>query len=112
MGVRWCSSLTLSRLSRLCYFQPVSSSPVPALNVFCALLRWCRIQSLAPNRLYAYGPFVTQPPRANQGGRAHLSKLFARHVRNTISKHRAVAQRGGDPDQMRDIQVRDWQYGG
>jgi len=40
-----------------------------------------------------------------QGGRAHLSKLFARHVRNTISKHRAVAQRGGDPDQMRDIQV-------
>lgn len=42
---------------------------------------------------------------AAQGGRAHLSKLFARHVRNTISKHRAVAQRGGDPDQLRDIQV-------
>ena len=40
-----------------------------------------------------------------QGGRAHLSKLFARHVRNTISKHRTVAQRGGDPDQLRDIQV-------
>ncbi|KAI8465435.1 MAG: Nup93/Nic96-domain-containing protein [Monoraphidium minutum] len=40
-----------------------------------------------------------------QGGRAHLSKLFARHVRNTISKHRAVAQRGGDPDKLRDIQA-------
>jgi hypothetical protein len=50
-----------------------------------------------------------QPPYLTiaftQGGRAHLSKLFARHVRNTISKHRAVAQRGGDPDQLRDIQV-------
>jgi hypothetical protein len=46
---------------------------------------------------------AAMPP---QGGRAHLSKLFARHVRNTISKHRAVAQRGGDPDQMRDVQAR------
>eukprot|EP00879_Flechtneria_rotunda_P017063 GHRR01017870.1.p1 GENE.GHRR01017870.1~~GHRR01017870.1.p1 ORF type:complete len:730 (+),score=267.93 GHRR01017870.1:831-3020(+) len=40
-----------------------------------------------------------------QGGRNHLQAGFAVHMRGVISRHRSAAQRGADPDQLRDVQA-------
>ncbi|KIZ06517.1 hypothetical protein MNEG_1431 [Monoraphidium neglectum] len=83
--------------------RPGASGSAAAMSSVWALLgdilAPARERGLSPSGPGGSGDFVDA---LVQGGRAHLSKLFARHVRNTISKHRAVAQRGGDPDQMRD----------
>ncbi|WIA20104.1 hypothetical protein OEZ85_005959 [Tetradesmus obliquus] len=40
-----------------------------------------------------------------QGGRNHLQSGFAAHMRSVVSRHRSTAQRGADPDPLRDVQA-------
>jgi hypothetical protein len=40
-----------------------------------------------------------------QGGRNHLQSGFAAHMRGVVSRHRSTAQRGADPDPLRDVQA-------
>lgn len=40
-----------------------------------------------------------------QGGRQHLEAGFANHMTGVISRHRSTAQRGADPDPLRDVQA-------
>eukprot|EP00878_Enallax_costatus_P026786 GHUV01028785.1.p1 GENE.GHUV01028785.1~~GHUV01028785.1.p1 ORF type:complete len:713 (+),score=229.05 GHUV01028785.1:118-2256(+) len=40
-----------------------------------------------------------------QGGRKHLENGFSNHMTGVISRHRSTAQRGADPDPLRDVQA-------
>lgn len=40
-----------------------------------------------------------------QGCRKHLEAGFANHMTSVISRHRSTAQRGADPDPLRDVQA-------
>ena len=40
-----------------------------------------------------------------QGARQNLERGFASHLRGIISRHRVTAARGGDPDQLKDVQA-------
>jgi hypothetical protein len=43
--------------------------------------------------------------RGLQGARIHLQQGFHRFMLNQISRNRSAAQRGADPDPLRDVQV-------
>lgn len=63
------------------------------------VLREARAKGLTPS---ASGPRFTEALLS--GARRHLEKGHAAHVRATIHRHKAHAQRGGDPDLLKEVQ--------
>ena len=40
-----------------------------------------------------------------QGARKHLERGHAQHTRNTVLRHKVQAERGADPEQLREVQA-------